>query len=130
MAHSQKSLLEHHVAPVDVVDVALLVGHCRKRVRVVGPEDPLHLLRQLDTPLDLLPHSVEDHHLAAVEQHQSTALAVELGVPFLLQRELRHIHAQHLVVSEVLLELHHNILTLKKLKQALTWMFHHLMVPS
>ncbi len=106
------------------------MSHGCETVGVVGPKHPRDLFRQLDLPLDFLPHRVEHHDLAAIEQHQRTALPVELGVPLLLERELGHIHAEDLVAAEILLELDRAKTTLKKLKQARTWVFHQRMVPS
>lgn len=60
------SLLQHHVPPVDIVDVALLVRHSCEAVRVTHPKHAGHLLGEFKAPFDLFAHRIEHYDFAAV----------------------------------------------------------------
>ena len=82
------------------------MSHRREGVGIVGPEDLGHLLRQLQPPFHLFSHSVEYHNLTAVQKNQRTSLSIKPRMLLLLKRELRQVHTQYLVSSEIFLKLY------------------------
>lgn len=76
------SLFNNHISPIYAYNFDLLICDCSESVGIVGPKYLHNFFCQLEFPLNLLPHSIENNNLTAVEEDESTSLPVEFSMSF------------------------------------------------